>query len=256
MLEAETSRDAWLGGRLVLTQPKRGHRVGSDAALLAAAAFGEPRRIIDVGAGVGAVGLALALRWPQAMVTLAEIDPELAALGARNAADNGLAGSVGAAVCDVTDAKARRAAGLADSGADLVVTNPPYYEAPRAQASPDLGRARAHVLPRGLAPEAAMMAWFRACTALLAPRGRLVLVHRPDRLFDLASALEERVGALRVLPVHPRAGGVAHRMLVTGVLGAKTPPSIAPGLVLHGADGAFTPQADALHRGDAVLDWG
>ncbi len=256
MPETETSQDSWLGGRLTLIQPKRGHRVGSDAALLAAAAFGEPKRIVDVGAGVGAVGLALALRWPQAGVTLAEFDAGLGALASRNIAGNGVAGRVGIAVCDVTDAKARRLAGLADAGADLVVTNPPYYEEPRAQASPDLGRARAHVLPRGLAPEAAMMAWFRACTALLAPRGRLIVVHRPDRLFDLASALEGRVGGLKVLPVHPRAGAPAHRILLTGILGARTPPSISPGLALHGADGAFTPQADALHRGEATLDWG
>ena len=32
------TEDRWLGGRLMLTQPKRGHRVGTDAALLVAAA--------------------------------------------------------------------------------------------------------------------------------------------------------------------------------------------------------------------------
>ena len=57
------TEDRWLGGRLILLQPKRGHRVGTDAALLVAAA-GDARqgRIVDVGAGVGAVGLALAQR--------------------------------------------------------------------------------------------------------------------------------------------------------------------------------------------------
>ena len=34
----ELSSDAWLGGRLTLVQPRRGHRAGTDAALLAAAA--------------------------------------------------------------------------------------------------------------------------------------------------------------------------------------------------------------------------
>ena len=52
--------DRWLGGRLALVQPQGGHRVGTDAALLAAAAGTPEGRIADVGAGVGAVGLALA----------------------------------------------------------------------------------------------------------------------------------------------------------------------------------------------------
>ena len=74
------TEDRWLGGRLVLVQPRRGHRVGTDAALLVAAA-GDARqgRIVDVGAGVGAVGLALAQRNPLASVDLVELDPEAGA---------------------------------------------------------------------------------------------------------------------------------------------------------------------------------
>src|SRR5271170_6843705 len=75
------TEDRWLGGRLLLLQPKRGHRVGTDAALLVAAT-GDARqgRIVDVGAGVGAVGLALAQRVPLASADLVELDPELARL--------------------------------------------------------------------------------------------------------------------------------------------------------------------------------
>ena len=88
------TEDRWLGGRLLLMQPKRGHRVGTDAALLVAAA-GDARqgRIVDVGAGVGAVGLALAERNPLASVDLVELDPELAQLAESNAARNGLRGA-------------------------------------------------------------------------------------------------------------------------------------------------------------------
>ena len=79
------TEDRWLGGRLQLVEPKRGHRVGTDAALLVAAA-GDARqgRIVDVGAGVGAVGLALAERNPVASVDLVEIDRELARLAESN----------------------------------------------------------------------------------------------------------------------------------------------------------------------------
>ncbi len=77
--DAEHTDDAVLGGRLRLTQKKRGHRVGHDAILLAAATAAQPGdRVVDLGAGVGAAGLALAVRVPGVSVTLVERDPELA----------------------------------------------------------------------------------------------------------------------------------------------------------------------------------
>src|SRR5258708_16245482 len=94
--------DAVLGGRLKLYQPARGHWVGHDAILLAAstaAAAGDVA--VDLGAGVGAAGLALALRVPGVSVRLVELDAELADLAARNAARNGLASRVTAHALDV-----------------------------------------------------------------------------------------------------------------------------------------------------------
>src|SRR5271168_5354386 len=84
------TEDGWLGGRLMLLQPRRGHRVGTDAALLVAGA-GDARqgRIVDVGAGVGAVGLGLAKSSALTSVDLVEVDPELAGLAESNAARNG-----------------------------------------------------------------------------------------------------------------------------------------------------------------------
>ena len=71
----ETSEDAVLGGRLRLRQPLRGHRVGHDAILLAAATGAQSgEHAVDLGAGVGGAGLALAARVPGLRVSLVEID--------------------------------------------------------------------------------------------------------------------------------------------------------------------------------------
>jgi len=94
-MPADVTEDAVLGGRLRLRQPGRGHRVGHDAILLAAAC---PARagdaVVDLGAGVGAAGLALAARVPGVIVTLVEIDPELAVLAEENARLNELSARV------------------------------------------------------------------------------------------------------------------------------------------------------------------
>ena len=247
--------DRWLGGRLALVQPKGGHRVGTDAALLAAAAGTPEGRIADVGAGVGAVGLALAQRSERAFADLIEIDPDLAALAESNAARNGLEARARVLRLDVLKPAERREAGLADETADCVVTNPPFFQSGTVRVSPNQGRARAHVLPPSEGG-ATLEAWIRASLALLAPGGRFVMIHRPDALSVILAAVENRLGAVALLPVHPSANASAHRLMIAGVKGSKAPLRIAPALILHQADGRLTAEADAIHRGEALIDWG
>jgi len=254
--ETECSLDLWLGGRLTLAQPKTGHRVGSDAALLAAAIDPDDGTIVDAGAGVGAVGLALALRSARTLVDLLEIDPGLARLAADNAARNGLADRVRALLLDVMDGRARRDAGLADDSAAAVVTNPPFFAHGSVRVSPDAERARAHVHRGGDGDDDPLVRWMRACFAVLRPGGSFAMIHRPEALATILEAAENRLGAIALLPIHPRLGAPAHRLLISGVKGSKAPLRIAPGLVLHEADGRLTAKADAIHRGEAPIDWG
>jgi tRNA1(Val) A37 N6-methylase TrmN6 len=249
------TEDRWLGGRLLLVQPKRGHRIGTDAALLVAAAGGARQGpIVDVGAGVGAVGLALAQRNPLASVDLVELDPELVRLAESNAERNGLQARARVLRLDALSSRERREAGLAES-ASCVVTNPPFFDAKTVRASPDEGRARAHVLA-GDEANGTLADWIQASLAILAPGGRFVMIHRPEALTAILAAIGGRLGALALLPVHPAAGGGAHRLLVAGVKGSKAPLRIAPALVLHGAEGRLTAEADAIHRGERLVDWG
>jgi tRNA1(Val) A37 N6-methylase TrmN6 len=258
--EIETSQDALLGGRLAIRQPTAGHRVGSDAILLAAAAPADGvERLVDVGAGIGAVGLSILQRSPEASADLVEADAGLAQFARENAALNSLQDRVRMWSVDVFDARARRAAGLADGGADLVVTNPPFFEAQAVRASPDARRAKAHVFAPaapGEADRGPLEAWIVASLALLRPGGRFILIHRPEALALILRSFGRRVGAVAILPVHPRAETAAHRILVAGVKGARAPTRILPGLILHATSGAFTPLAEAIHRGEALIDWG
>jgi len=250
---ASASLDAILDGRLRLRQPLSGHRVGADAVLLAAAAGAPARLLVDVGAGVGAVGLALLQRWPEALADLVEIDPALAALARENAALNGLAERARVLVADALDPPARRAAGLLDGAAQLVVVNPPFFAPGAARASPDASRARAHVARAGPPGCSPLEAWIVASLALLAPGGRFVIIHRPDALPAILPALARRLGEIALRPVHPRAGEAAIRLIISGVKGSRAPLSVLPGLTLHEASGAFTPLAEAIHRGEAFL---
>ncbi|GAB6845632.1 tRNA1(Val) A37 N6-methylase TrmN6 [Methylorubrum rhodinum] len=238
--------DRFLGDALLLHQPPRGaHRAGTDAVLLARWLAPEPGgTVYDLGAATGAVGLAVAHLSPECRVVLVERDPALAALARENAAANGLDARVSVIEADLlASGIARRAAGLAPNSADLVLTNPPFFEGPGHRASPDAGRAAAHAFPDA----GGLETWMRACADLARPDGRIGLIHRADALPACLDALKGRFGDCAVRPVHARAERPAIRVLIAGRKGSRAPFRLLPPLVLQEADGRFTPEAEALH---------
>lgn len=69
----ESTLDAFHRGAFHLIQPRRGHRAGMDAMMLAASLPGSfAGRLADLGSGAGAAGLAVATRCPDATVALVE----------------------------------------------------------------------------------------------------------------------------------------------------------------------------------------
>ncbi|WP_371348388.1 tRNA1(Val) (adenine(37)-N6)-methyltransferase [Ancylobacter sp. IITR112] len=242
--------DAFLGGRLHLLQPCRGHRAGHDAMLLAASAP-EATQVVDLGAGVGAAGLAYGVRVPAAQVTLVEIVPELAALALRNAARQSPDLSERVRVVEADVAALGRPSWPAEPparAADLVLMNPPFNDPARHRLSPHAGRALAHAVA-----DADVTIWLRAAERLLLPGGRLALIHRPEAVEALLAGLKGRFGAVTIRPVHPAPGAPAHRLLIGAVKGRRTPPAFLPGLVLAEADGRPSAAAEqVLREGRAI----
>jgi tRNA1(Val) A37 N6-methylase TrmN6 len=244
----EVSEDAVLGGRLLLRQPVRGHRFGHDSILLAAAvAAYAGEHAVDLGAGVGAAGLALARRIEGVAVTLIEIDPALAALGRGNAERNGLATRVRSVCLDVTaPAVTLAGAGLEPETADHVLMNPPF-NAPH-HPSPDRGRRLART-----ASDATLRQWLRTAAWLLRRSGTLTLIWRADKVDEVRAALADGFGAIALLPIHAKPHAPAIRVLARAMKGASAPLALLPALVLADADGKPTAEAEAVLRQGAAL---
>jgi tRNA1(Val) A37 N6-methylase TrmN6 len=244
-----TSTDAVLGGRLNLRQPLKGHRVGHDAILLAAATGGRAgEHAVDLGSGVGAAGLALAARVAGLKVTLVEIDRYLAQLSGENALANGLANRVTALACDAEDVDALAAAGLPRQSADRVLMNPPFHDARRHNVSPDAGRRLAYAGAPGL-----LQRWIAAAAFLLKPAGVLTLIWRADGLDDVLVALAPAFGGVVALPVKPREGAAPIRVLVRAVKGGPLKPGTLAALILNDAQGKPSAAAEAVLRGAEPL---
>jgi tRNA1(Val) A37 N6-methylase TrmN6 len=241
------SDDLFLDGRLNLRQPRKSYRAGTDALLLAAATQ-TGGRICDLGAGVGTVGLSLALRGA-ADVVLVEREPIFVACAQINIEKAGFGAAVRLISADVFDRKAfLREPLLADQSYDGVATNPPYEQALRGRRTPSPLKNAAHAMLGG-----DLRQWLTAAARLLRSGGALTLIHRADKLADVLAAWPARLGGICILPVQSQKGEAASRILLSAVAASRAPLVLLPPLVLHGSDGCFTPEAEALHKGKAAL---
>lgn len=100
-----------------------------------------PERILDLCCGCGALGLAAALEFPSAQLTLSDIDPEAVACARRNIERFGLSDRAEARVAPLFE-------GLDPGPRDLVLVNPPYV--PVAEVA-ELPKEYTHEPRRGLA---------------------------------------------------------------------------------------------------------
>jgi tRNA1(Val) A37 N6-methylase TrmN6 len=233
--------DSLLDGRVKVAQPADGYRVAVDAVLLAAAVdAGERAAVLDLGCGVGSVGLCLAWRRPDLSITGLDREPVFIAAARTNAATNGFGDRLRIVEADLRDSLPQKF--------DQVVMNPPYLKAGTATVS-------AHPLKAAATAEseAKLADWIAAARGALKPSGILTLIHRADRLDDLLGAVARSFGGIAILPIHPRRDRAAKRIILRAQLGSGEPMAILPGLVLHEENGAFTEAADSILRHGKAL---
>jgi tRNA1(Val) A37 N6-methylase TrmN6 len=242
----ELGEDHFLGGRLALLQPRVGYRAATDPVLLAAAAPVAPgQSVLDLGCGAGAAALCLGVRVPGVLLAGLEVQATYAALARTNAERNRLAFDV--TLGDV----AALPANLRAQSFDHVIANPPYY-APQSPAAADKGRDSA------LRESAPASLWVDAGLRRLRSGGALTMIHLAERLPALLGALEGRASAT-VLPLCPRAGRTATRVIVQMRKGGRAPFRLLAPLVIHdgerhdGDRDSFTPEVQAILRDGARL---
>jgi hypothetical protein len=236
-----------LNGRVRLRQPARGYRAGMDAALLAAAVPAlSGQSVIEAGCGAGAVLMQIAARRPGVRLMGIERDPAIAALAVENAALNDVAATTTIHSGDV--AAGFRALDAAPG--DWAVSNPPFFDDAGALRAPAEGKRGAWMADDGL------KAWTGFLLKAVREGGRIVVIHRADRLADLLALLGEKAGSFAIRPIHPFPDEPAKRVLVQAIKTGRAPLRLLPPLVLHDREGAkHSPQAEAILRGEAALDW-
>ncbi|WP_377509129.1 tRNA1(Val) (adenine(37)-N6)-methyltransferase [Octadecabacter sp. R77987] len=242
------THDAFLGGRLTISQPADGFRAGVDAVLLAAAIPAKTGdHVLELGCGVGTALLCLGARVPGLDITGLELQPAYADLARWNVTSNGADAEI------VTSNLSDMPADLRNRSFDHVMANPPYYRPGVGHASADKGRDTA------LRGETDLAVWVDVAIRRLRPRGCLTIIQRMDRLPDLLRAYDTRLGAITVRAFTPRHDRNAHLVIVQATKGARAPFRMAAPIVMHvdETDGSgrkkFTPELTAILRDGAPL---
>ncbi len=238
MFEFDTSGDLRTQS-LTIHQPRNGYRYSIDSFLLASfVVLKRRRRVIDLGAGVGVIGMLLCARYPDCTVWGIEIQQRLVEFAGQNARANSLADRLTTVAGDFTKA-ADLPAGMTF---DAAVSNPPYRPIGTGRPNRDDGRTVArHETAANLSDVVT------AAGLALKPAGSLFLIYPAWRTADVMTTL--RAGGVepkRARFVHARQGDEAKMVMVEARRGGGTELAVMAPLFVWEAQGVYTEEAAAM----------
>ena len=231
-----------LAGGWWIHQLRRGHRFNTDDVCTAWVALGAApaaRRVLDLGSGVGSIGLmALLGLADEARLVGVEVQAVSVALARRTLQHNGIEARVRLIQADL-----RAPDLLADEEPfDLILANPPYLPPARSVASPNPQRAAARLELHG-----DVFDYCRVAAAALAPEGRLVLCHAAADPRPVEAIAAAGLSLQRRLPVVFRAGAPPMIAIHTAGRGGEAAPEPAP-LTIRDSAGQWTAAWHAVRR--------
>lgn len=170
-------------------------------------------QIVDLCAGNGAVGLFVSNK-TKAKITEVEIQPELADMAKRSINLNGLENQIDVINDDLNDVNKY----ISKDSIDIVMVNPPYFPDhfdSKKNPNQHLAIAR-HEIKTNLHQVV------KKSSDLLKTGGKLYLVYRPDRLYELMDELNSNRLAIKHLQfIYPKKNTRANMVLVSAIKDGK-----------------------------------
>lgn len=227
-----------LNKQLRLKQAENGFRTSLDSVMLGAACpIQAGQSLLDMGCGVGSAGLCVLYRVRDINLTGVEIQASHCDIASENAKVNGFSNQAGFINADIRDYKFER-------GYHHVVCNPPYLETGAHLRSPHDAKATA----MGHDGDIATRDWVVNAARLLKPEGSLTIIHEAGKTHSIIQAMKGRFGAIEIIPLWPKSGKKAKRVIIRAIKGRKSPTTLHSGLILHESEGGYTLEADKILR--------
>lgn len=210
-----------------------------DAVLLSQFATVHPAAsAVDLGTGTGVIPLLLIARGVK-HVTGLEISESMADMAARSVSLNNLSERI-----TIRQADLRILSGLAAGTYELVVSNPPYRPVGGGYINPNDRVAIArHELTASLQDVIA------AARFLVKYRGRFAMVHLPERMAEILTAMSQAgLEPKRLRLVYPQDHKKPNILLVEGVRGARPGLDVLPPLIVYKPDGSYCDEIMSYYK--------
>ncbi|MBI4689079.1 MAG: tRNA1(Val) (adenine(37)-N6)-methyltransferase [Nitrospirae bacterium] len=225
-------------------QSRKGYRFSIDALLLYSFVnLKHAKRIADLGAGSGVVGLLLAKKYPDSQVSLIELQRTLTGLAEKNIALNQLVEKVKVINCDIKKIKTVNRSLFTANYFDLVVSNPPFRRQKTGLISPTDEKAIARHEIKLKLEDLIETAYY-----LLRDKGRFCIIYHPSRLIELIEGLRrKKMEPKRLKFVHSDTGTEAKMVLVEAAKNGRPEIKIEKPLFIYNEDKSYTDEVKGLY---------
>lgn len=228
-----------LNKRVRLLQPRDGFRTSLDSVMLAAACPAKKNEtVLDLGCGVGGAGFCVLERVPDTYLAGVDIQQDHVDLALKNIPLNQREDRAEFTCSDIRKYKGRIF--------HHAICNPPFLDKGTHTPSPSKPKATAlYHSEEGLS----VKDWIDCAFRHLKPGGSFTIIHRADHIDKIIQGFGARFGAVEIIPLWPRAGVAAKRIILRARKGRKSPCILQPGIILHQKNGNYTDTAQKILRG-------
>jgi tRNA1Val (adenine37-N6)-methyltransferase len=226
---------------LQLYQSKSGYRFSADAVLLSSfVSVQRLKKIADLGAGSGIIGLLLAKKYLSAHITLIELQESLVKNAKKNVALNDLEDRVSVVHADIK--KMKFGQDVLHSY-DLIVSNPPFRKTKTGLISPSDEKAMArHEIHLPIS------ALTKSAFSMLKHHGRFCIIHLPERLAEVMTAMRQsNLEPKRIRFAHSNTQSEAKMVLIEAVKEGKPGLLVERPLYMYNQDGQYTEEMLAIY---------
>ncbi|RCV94090.1 SAM-dependent methyltransferase [Staphylococcus pseudintermedius] len=197
-------------------------------------------RILDMCAGNGVIPLLLSDKGNN-VITGVEIQPQLVNIAVRSVQYNHLEDRITMVEMDIN----ALIQAYSPAQFDLITCNPPYFKANQTNQH----QLEAHKIARHEI-YCTLDDCLRVSNHLLKEGGRVVMVHRAERMLDLFESMRHyRIEPKRLHMIFSKPGKAAQTIVVEGRKGGRQGLDIAPPFYIYDEQGDYTPEMKEIYYG-------
>lgn len=225
---------------LFIIQKQNGFKFGIDAVLLSDfAKDARSENTLDLCTGTGIVPLLLCAKTSTPHIYGLEIQPDIAEMAQRSVEYNNLTNRVQIKCGNLKDAETVYGRGVFDK----ITCNPPYMKCGGGlQNDTDTKSISRHEIMCSLNDV------LRVSAAMLVPKGRFFMIHRPARLADIMCAMRKyKLEPKRLRFVHSSFSKAPNLMLIEGMLQGGEELKLLPPLYVYNEDGSCSEEIDKIY---------